>query len=62
MGEDTKSRGISNIPNGYPGSKKGELRATSVMAHQTLTCSFEGALLAQMTYNSTNGTLQIGSE
>jgi hypothetical protein len=62
MGEDTKSRGISDIPDGYPGSEKGELQATLVMANQTLTCSFEGALLAQVTYNSTNGTLQIGSE
>ena len=32
-----------------------------VIVNQWMTYSFEGALLAQVTYNSTYGTLQIGS-
>ena len=62
MGEFTKLLPSSSSQNDYPAQQRGQLPDINDSATKSLTRSFEGALVAQVTYKSTNGTLQIGDE
>jgi hypothetical protein len=60
--EKTETRQVSEtIQMSIPPQQKVSF-TTLVIVNLFLTCSFEGALLAQVPYKSTNGTLQIGNE
>ena len=59
---NTQSQHLSRVVKMTIPPERQVSRVTSVIWTKCLTISFEGALVAQVTYNSTNGTLQIGNE
>ena len=61
--ENSRSQFLSKVVKmTIPPTNQVSCETLVIVNQKSLTHSFEGALVAQVTYKSTNGTLQVGNE